>query len=72
MSCGDHPLFNFNEIDGLFSFICATKNIWGAEKEAGAISVYVMDAIHTILLVRAFSNANLRWSRVMCLVYYRG
>jgi hypothetical protein len=31
--------------------VIATRNVWGATKEAGAISLYVVDAMHTILLV---------------------
>ena len=39
------------EIDGILAFVVATGTLWGNEKEAGAISLHVVNIIHRIILV---------------------
>ena len=49
------PPKNTVEIGGVFAFIRGTKEIWGREKEAGAVSLYIFDTVHIILLVISIS-----------------
>lgn len=34
------------------AFVVATAGIWGNEKEAGAVSLHVVNMLHRIILVR--------------------
>lgn len=51
ISCGKSPNLDIAEIDGILAFIVQTRDIWSKEPEAGAVFVYVVNAIYTILLV---------------------
>jgi hypothetical protein len=42
---------SLTEIDGILAFVVATGTLWGNEKEAGAISLHVVNMIHRIILV---------------------
>ena len=42
---------SLSEIDGILAFVVATRTLWGSQKEAGAISLHVVNIIHRIILV---------------------
>jgi len=57
MSCGTRPGFmSVTGIDGILAFVVATGTLWGNEKEAGAISLHVVNLIHRIILVFSSSG----------------
>jgi len=57
ISCGESPQLDTAEIDGILLFVVQTKDIWSRGEESGAVFVYVVNAIYTILLVMSLKLA---------------
>ena len=54
ISCGKSHQLDITEIDGILAFVLQTRDIWSREQEAGAVFVYAVNAIYTILLVMSW------------------